>query len=398
MLRSAYVVGVGMTPFRTPRKSPNYLELGANAIRAALADADLGYDKVEQVFAAYVYGDSCSGHRVAYEVGLSGIPIFNVNSNCSSGASALYLARQAVGSGASDVALAVGFEQMPSGALVEYWPDRPSPLQRFVEVADRRVADAESPLAPKLFGAAGLEYCERYAVDSAMFAAITVKSRRHAAQNPRAIFRNPVTTEEVLASPMICAPVTRSQCCAPTCGAAAVVVVSESIMRALGSRRAVRICGQSLTSDRPSSFAGSALDAVGLGLGRLAATAAFEEAGIDPIAVDVAELHDCFTVNEVIAYEALGLCKPGAASEFIASGDNTYGGRCVTNPSGGLLSKGHPLGATGLAQCFELVSQLRGEVDARQVPDARIAVAHNIGIGSSCVVTVFERARVAAAS
>jgi sterol carrier protein 2 len=397
MLRPAYVVGVAMTPFRTPRKSPNYLELGASAIRAALTDANLSYDKIEQVFAAYVYGDSCSGHRVAYEVGLTGIPIFNVNSNCSSGASALYLARQAVGNGASEVALAVGFEQMPSGALVEYWPDRPSPLERFVEVADRRVADTGSPLAPKLFGAAGLEYCERYAVDPAMFAAITVKSRRHAAQNPRAIFREPVTAEQVLASPVICAPVTRSQCCAPTCGAAAVVVVSESIMRTLGSQRAVRISGQSLTSDRPLSFAGSALDAVGLELGRIAATAAFEEAGIDPRAVDVAELHDCFTVNEVIAYEALGLCNPGEAAEFIASGDNTYGGRCVTNPSGGLLSKGHPLGATGLAQCFELVSQLRGEVDARQVSDARIAVAHNIGIGSSCVVTVYERARVAAA-
>jgi len=398
MSSSVYVVGVGMTPFRSPRTSPNYLELGAAAVRAALADADLGYDKVEQVFAAHVYGDSCSGHRVAYEVGLTGIPIFNVNSNCSSGASALYLARQAVASGANEVALAVGFEQMPSGALVEYWKDRPSPLERFVQVADRRVSDTASPLAPKLFGAAGIEYCERYGVDSDMFAAITVKSRRHAAQNSRAIFREPLSAEDVLASPMICDPLTRSQCCAPTCGAAAVVLVSEAMMRRLGARRAIRICGQGLTTDQPSSFAGSALDAVGYELGRAAAKRAFEEAGVDPFAVDLAELHDCFTVNEVISYEAMGLCKPGEAAEFIARGDNTYGGRCVTNPSGGLLSKGHPLGATGLAQCFETVSQLRGEAGERQVANARIGATHNIGIGSSCVVTVYERARIAAAS
>jgi acetyl-CoA acetyltransferase len=390
MSRSTWIIGVGMTPFFTPRNSPNYVELGARAIREALADAGLDYARIEQVFAGYVYGDSCSGHRVAYEVGLSGVPIFNVNSNCSSGSSALHLARQAVASGAAELALAVGFEQMASGALVEHWADRPSPLERFTTIADRWLDGAAGPMAPKLFGAAGREYGERYGVDADTFGQITVKSRRHAANNPRAVFRDPLTIEEVMASPTVCQPLTRFQCCPPTSGAAAALIASEAFARRHGMARAVRMGGQALVTDRPSSFEGSAIDAVGYRIGCEAAERAFQEAGVGADEIDVAEVHDCFTVNEILAYEALGLCRPGGASEFVASGANTYGGRCVTNPSGGLISKGHPLGATGLAQCFELVTQLRGEAQARQVADARNAVAHNIGIGSTCVVTVYQ--------
>jgi len=380
-----------MTPFRSPRNSQNYVELAGVAAREALRDAGLGYADVQQVYTAYVYGDSCSGHRAIYDIGVTGVPIFNVNSNCSSGASALYLARQAIGSGALDVALVLGFEQMPAGALVEYWKDRPSPLQPYVDVVDRD-NDESAPLAPKIFGAAGKEYCGRYGVDPTFFADITVKSRRHARDNPRAMFREPLSAEQVLSTPTICRPLTRAQCCPPTCGAAAAVIVSELLLRKLGAGRAVRISGQSLETDLPLSFAGSAMDAVGYGIGRIAAKRAFEEAGISPGDVDVAELHDCFTVNEVLAYEALGLCKPGAAKEFMESGNNTYGGRCVTNPSGGLLAKGHPLGATGLAQCFELVTQLRGEAQVRQVEGAEIGVAHNVGLGSSCIVSVYQKA------
>ena len=390
-MRSAHVLGVGMTPFRSPRNSQNYVELAGVAAREALRDAGLGYADVQQVYTAYVYGDSCSGHRAIYDIGVTGVPIFNVNSNCSSGASALYLARQAIGSGALDVALVLGFEQMPAGALVEYWKDRPSPLQPYVDVVDRD-NDESAPLAPKIFGAAGKEYCGRYGVDPTFFADITVKSRRHARDNPRAMFREPLSAEQVLSTPTICRPLTRAQCCPPTCGAAAAVIVSELLLRKLGAGRAVRISGQSLETDLPLSFAGSAMDAVGYGIGRIAAKRAFEEAGISPGDVDVAELHDCFTVNEVLAYEALGLCKPGAAKEFMESGNNTYGGRCVTNPSGGLLAKGHPLGATGLAQCFELVTQLRGEAQVRQVEGAEIGVAHNVGLGSSCIVSVYQKA------
>jgi acetyl-CoA acyltransferase len=305
----------------------------------------------------------------------------------------LHLARQAVGSGAAEVALAVGFEQMVAGALVEHWADRPSPLERFTRIADRWLDGAGGPMAPKLFGAAGREYCERYGVKPDTFGQITVKSRRHAANNPRAVFRDPLTLQQVMASPAVCEPLTRFQCCPPTSGAAAALIASEAFMRRHGTIRAVRIVGQALVTDLPTSFEGSAIDAVGFQIGREAAQRAFHEAGIAASDVDLAEVHDCFTVNEVLAYEALGLCPPGGAFEFVMSGANTYGGRCVTNPSGGLISKGHPLGATGLAQCFELVTQLRGEAQARQVPKARTAVAHNIGIGSSCVVTVYQSGR-----
>lgn len=388
MTRSAWVIGVGMTPFQTPRNSRSYVQLASEAIREALGDAQLPYDAVEQAYAGYVYGDSCSGHRAAYEVGLSGVPIFNLNSNCSSGGSALFMARQAVSSGAVEVALAFGFEQMVPGALSEHWADRPSPLDAFTRVADAS-GDAHAPLAPRLFGAAAREYAARHGIGPETLAAVSVKSRRHAAANPKAVFREPLTIEQVLASPAVCGPLTRLQCCPPTCGAAAAVVASDEVVRRLAGRRAVMIAGQALVTDLPATFGDGAIAVVGYPIAREAARQAFEQAGVDPADVEVAEVHDCFTINELLAYESLGLCAEGGARSFIEDGQNTYGGRCVTNPSGGLLSKGHPLGATGLAQCAELVTQLRGEAGSRQVEGARAAAAHNIGIGSSCVVTVY---------
>ncbi len=392
MTRHVNVIGVGMTPFRTPRQSDPYTVTGRAAILDALADAGIGWNGIDQAFAAYVYGDSCSGHRVVYEAGLSGIPIFNVNSNCSSGSSALFLARQAVQSGAAECALAVGFEQMTPGALAEHWTDRPTPLEKLVEVANRTLGESSAPMAPRLFGAAGREYMERYGMPAATLAKIPVKARLHAANNPRAVFTDPLTVEQVLESPTVCDPLTRFQCCPPTCGAAAAIVCSDDFAARHGIRPAVRILAQSMVTDLPSSFEGSAMDAVGRAMGFEAARRAYEAAGLGPADVDVAELHDCFSINEVLAYEALGLCAPGEATAFIENGDNTYGGRVVTNPSGGLISKGHPLGATGLAQCFELVSQLRGRAERRQVEGARVAIAHNIGLGGACVVTVYGRA------
>ena len=392
MSRNINVIGVGMTPFKTPKHSDPYTVMGRQAIADALADAGIAYSTVNQAFAAYVYGDSCSGHRVVYDAGLSGIPIFNVNSNCSSGSSALYLARQAIESGAAECALAVGFEQMTPGALAEQWADRPTPLEKFLEVANRKLKDSTAPMAPRLFGAAGREYMEQYGMSPATLAQIPVKARRHAANNPRAVFTEQLTVEQVLASPSVCDPLTRFQCCPPTCGAAAAVLCSDEFAARHGIRPTVRLLAQSLVTDMPSSFDGSAMDAVGRAMGYEAARQAYEAAGVGPQDVDVVELHDCFSINEVLAYEALGLCAPGGAAALIENGDNTYGGRFVTNPSGGLISKGHPLGATGLAQCFELVSQLRGRAERRQVEGARIAIAHNIGLGGACVVTLYGRA------
>jgi len=382
------VVGVGMTSFKTPKTSGPYTEMGRAAIHDALADAGLAFDSIQQAYASYVYGDSCCGHRVVYEAGLTGIPIFNVNSNCSSGSSGLFLARQAILSGQADCVMAVGFEQMTPGALSEHWTDRPSPLQKFIDVANAKLGDSTGPMAPRLFGAAGVEYMEKYGMKPETFAHIPVKARLHAANNERAVFREQLTVEEVLASPAICSPVTRFQCCPPTCGAAAVILCSNEFAKRNGLSSDIRILAQSLVTDFASSFDGNAMDAVGADMGRRAAENVYEQSGLGPSDVDVVELHDCFSVNEVLAYEGLQLCAEGGAEEFILNKDNTYGGKVVTNPSGGLISKGHPLGATGLAQCFELVTQLRNQAGARQVESARIGLAHNVGIGGACVVTM----------
>ena len=223
-------------------------------------------------------------------------------------------------------------------------------------------------------------------------AKIPVKARRHAEHNPRDVFTDQLTVEDVLSSPAICDPLTRFQCCPPTCGAAAAILCTDDFALIHGLTREVRIVAQSLVTDMSSSFAGSVIEAIGADMGRHASTQVYEAAGIRPEDVDVVELHDCFSVNEVIAYEGLGLCPDGGASGFIDNGENIYGGRVVTDPSGRLISKGHPLGATGFAQCFEVINQLRGRSEKRQVEGARIGLARNIGIGGACVVTMFGRA------
>ncbi|MEK6779237.1 MAG: lipid-transfer protein [Candidatus Deferrimicrobiota bacterium] len=393
MGEKACIAGVGMIPFAKPGASDTYDVMGAGAARAALKDAGIGYSLVRQAYAGYVYGDSTCGQAAVYRLGLTGIPVINVNNNCSTGSTALFLARQAVESGSVDCALALGFEQMSAGALSEKWTDRPSPLSRFFDtVRHIRGWDEKIPMAPQLFAAAGREYRERHGTRPETFARISEKARRHAANNPYAIFRQPLTVEEILASPMVCDPVTRLQCCPPTCGAAAAVVCSASFSRRLGVDARVAIAAQAMTTDEGGSFGGSMMKLVGYDMAREASRMVYEAAGIGPGDIEVVELHDCFTANELISYEALSLTPEGTAEKFVLDGDNTYGGRVVTNPSGGLLSKGHPLGATGLAQCAELVWQLRGQAGARQVDGARHALQHNIGLGGACVVTLYEAA------
>ncbi len=390
----ARVAGVGMVPFSKPSAGGRYEDMAGTAIRAALADAGVDLADVQQAYASYVYGDSTAGQAALYGVGQTGLPVVNVNNNCASGSSALWLARQAVASGAADVVLAFGFEQMERAALVEKWADRTSPLGRFADRRDELQGLAESgvPMAAQFFGGAGQAHMDLYGTSPETFAMISVKARRHAQHNPNAVFRDLVTVEEVLASPHVYGPLTRLQCCPPTCGAAAVLLTSADYARRKGLRAPVRIAGQALTTDRSATFEGDMRHTVGYDVAAAAAQQAYAEAGIGPEDVPVVELHDCFTANELISYEALGLTPEGTAEKFILEGDNTYGGRVVTNPSGGLLSKGHPLGATGLAQCAELTWQLRGEAGARQVAGARTALQHNLGLGSACVVTVYETA------
>lgn len=394
MTRKVHVAGVGMIPFSKPGKSEPYMVMGEQAARLALDDAGVPYDAVQQAYVSYVYGDSTAGQAAIYRVGLTGIPVFNLNNNCSSGSSALFLARQAVQSGAVECAIALGFEQMVPGALKGAYDDRPSPMARFAEtMGELQGMDANAPRAAQFFGGAGRDYMRQHGIRADTFARISVKARQHAARNPLAVFRDTVTLDEVMAAPMVFEPLTRLQCCPPTCGAAAAILCSEDFARRHGLDMRVTIAAQAMTTDTPSTFAQRDMrQLVGYDMSRAAAAQVYEMAGIGPEDIDVVELHDCFTANELITYEALGLTPEGTAEKFILEGNNTYGGRVVTNPSGGLLSKGHPLGATGLAQCAELTWQLRGQADQRQVDGARLALQHNLGLGGACVVTLYQAA------
>ena len=235
---------------------------------------------------------------------------------------------------------------------------------------------------------------QRYGTTIETFAKIRAKASRHAEHNPKALMRKVVDVDEVLQSKAIWPGVlTRLMACPPTCRAAAAIVVSQEFAKRHGLRPGVRILGQAMATDRPSTFeSDSMIKLLGMDMAREAAEKAYAQAGIGPGDVDVCELHDCFAQNELLSYEALGFCAEGEAQKFVDDEDNTYGGRVVVNPSGGLLSKGHPLGATGLAQCYELTQQLRGEAGLRQVPGAQIALQHNLGLGGAAVVTVYGRA------
>ena len=392
MNENVFVAGIGMIPFTKPGASESYDVMASKAINLALEDAGLKFDVIQQAYAGYVYGDSCSGQKAIYAAGMSGIPIINVNNNCSTGSSALYLARQAVKTGAVDCALAVGFEQMSPGALQTHFDDRVSPLALFDETLDSLV-DVDLPMALRYFGGAGLQHMRRYGTTMADFARVRAKASRHASNNPLSIFRKVLTEDDVMNDKVMWPGVmTRLMACPPTCGAAAAIVASSEFMRRHSLTPQVRILSQAMTTDRPNTFdSEDMINLAGFDVAKRAATQAYEMAGVGPEDIPVVELHDCFAHNEVITYEALGLCPEGGAQKLIADGDNTYGGKFVTNPSGGLLSKGHPLGATGLAQCYELVHQLRGSAGPRQVDGARHALQQNLGLGGACVVTVYEK-------
>jgi len=394
MTSRAYVAGVGMIPFVKPGANAPYHVMGAEAAKLALVDAGLDYGSVQQAYVGYVYGDSTCGQRALYPVGMTGIPIVNVNNNCSTGSTALFLARQAIESGAADCVMALGFEQMKPGALGAVFTDRPGAFDDFDAAADKLVDAPGVPLALRYFGGAGLSHMNKYGTPLSAFAKVRAKASRHARNNPLALFRKEVTADDVMNDQVIWPGVmTRLMACPPTCGGAAAILVSEKFADQHGLNKQVRIAAQAMTTDTPSTFAaGDMMQVVGYDMARDAAKKVYEAAGIGPDDLDVIELHDCFAHNELITYEGLGLCPEGEAARFIDDGDNTYGGRIVTNPSGGLLSKGHPLGATGLAQCYELTRQLRGTAAATQVEGARIGLQHNLGLGGACVVTLYERA------
>lgn len=392
MGRKVNVIGVGMVKFQKPGASDGYEVMAGGAIREALKDAGVDFKEVQQAYAGYVFGDSTCGQRAVYTVGLTGIPVINVNNNCSTGSTALYLARQAIEGGLAECVLAVGFEQMQKGALASAWNDRTNPLDQHVDVMNAEQGVNQAPFAAQMFGGAGREYRWEHGTKRETFAKISAKARQHAAKNPYALFREVLSVEQILASDEVFDPLTRFQCCPPTCGAAAAILCSDEFAKQHGISNAVYIAGQTMKTDFESSFKGnSMIKMVGYDMAKAAASELYEKTGLGPKDVQVVELHDCFTSNELLTYEAIGLCPEGEAEKFIWDEDNTYGGRVVTNPSGGLLSKGHPLGATGLAQCTELVWHLRGTAGERQVQGAKVALQHNLGLGGACVMTMYRR-------
>ena len=395
--RRVFVVGVGMTKFEKPgSKDWDYPDMAKSAGERALADSCVPYAEVEQVAVGYCYGDSTCGQRAVYQLGMTGVPIYNVNNNCATGSTALFMARQFVAGGLNECVMAMGFEKMERGSLGTKYDDRTIPLDRHMGAMMDLRDYTGAPPAPWMFGNAGTEHNERYGSTPTHMAKIAVKNHKHSVNNPYSQFRDEYSLEQVLAAKTVSGPLTKLQCCPTSDGAGAAVVCSEAFVIKHGLQgQAVEIVGMSMKTDFPSTFdEASSMTQVGVDMTKAAAAHALGEARLSAADVSVVELHDCFSANELVTYEGLGLCGTGEAGDWIDAGENTYGcspAGCVVNPSGGLISKGHPLGATGLAQCAELCWQLRGEADKRQVSGATVALQHNLGLGGAVVVVVYRR-------
>ena len=378
-----FVIGVGMTKFE--RCERDVKDLAGDATWDALKDAGIGYDEIGQAFVGYINGMSTLGQQALYRVGMTGIPVYNVNNNCSTGSTALYMAYNAVRFGQNDAVLALGFEKMQKGPLENQLPG----LEKLKEETEK---EKKPPIAARMFGDAGRDHMEKYGTKKETFAKIAVKNHRHSVNNPRSQYQEACTIEEVFASRLIYDPLTILQCCPTSDGAAAAVLVSEDYLKKHATPNAVEIVGMQMTTDKMDDFSRGAIGMVGMGMTERAAKSVYEQAGAGPEDVRVIELHDCFSTNELITYEGLGLCKEGEGEKLVEDDATSYGGKWVVNPSGGLLSKGHPLGATGLAQCAELNWQLRGQAEQRQVEGAKLALQHNLGLGGACVVTMYKKA------
>ena len=394
MAGRVFVVGVGMTKFEKPgrREGWDYPQMAKESGTNALGDAGIDFEKVEAAYVGYVYGDSTSGQRAVYELGMTGIPVINVNNNCSTGSTAMYLAAESIRGGRADCVLALGFEKMQPGSLSATHEDREQPMMKHI-LALAEISEVAFPPAPWMFGAAGREHMKLYGSTAEQFAKIGYKNHKHSVNNPYAQFQDEYTLEQIQQSRMVYDPLTKLQCSPTSDGSGAAILASEAFVERHGlAARAVEIVGQAMTTDFASTFDGTAKNLVGFDMSRQAARQVYDQSGLGPEHFQVIELHDCFSANELLTYEALGLCAEGEGGKLVDNNDTTYGGRWVVNPSGGLISKGHPLGATGLAQCAELTWQLRGTAERRQVDGVTAALQHNIGLGGAAVVTAYQLA------
>jgi sterol carrier protein 2 len=392
--RNVYVLGVGMTKFIKPRGKVDYTELGYEAGIKALLDAQVNYDEIDAGVACYCYGDSTCGQRVFYQFGMTSVPIYNVNNNCSTGSTGLQLGRTMIAGGQAEAVMVVGFEKMNPGSLSTYFQDRENPTGTFGIMMAQTRGVSKAPGAAQLFGNAGREYKEKFGATNEDFGEIARINHEHSKRNPYSQFQDDYTLDQIMQSPTVYEPLTKLQCCPTSDGGAAAILVSQDFLDARPELKdqAVLIAGQTLRTDNPSAFSRSSMDLVGFEMTKGAAKIALDEAGVTVDDIKVVELHDCFSANQMVTIDALGLSEHGKAHEMVRRGDITYGGKMVINPSGGLISKGHPLGATGIAQCAELVWHLRGWANNRLIDGTKSVLQHNLGLGGAVVVTVYQRA------
>ena len=398
MPEDVWVVGVAMTPFgRAPDQ--DVVDLGTAAALASLADAGVGMPAMDLLAVGNrldLAGPGGGlGHRLAREIGQTGLPIYHCMAACASGAAALRTAVMAIKAGEADFGIAIGVEKMAGlGLLVGTRPDGEGPFSPSGR--DGAICETEGLLGssslPAVFAEAGLDYERTHpGVTVSQFARVAEKNHWHSTLNPLAQYQKAYGLEEILEAPMVSYPNTTLMCCPNADGAAAVVVVSGAALRRLDpiqQRRAVKITASVAASD---PWSGSGVVPDFNTPTRSAADQAYESAGVGPEDLDLVELHDCFATAEFLHYENLRLCEDGGAADFIDSGAPWRDGRTPVNVSGGLLSKGHPVGATGIANVYEVVTHLRGEAGARQIEDARVGLTHVVGLGTTCIVHILER-------
>jgi acetyl-CoA acyltransferase len=380
-MSDVYVVGTDMIKFgRFPNRS--IAEMGGEAALMALDDCGLGIADMQALYCGNLFEASGGvGQRVLREIGQTGIPVVNVANACATGATAFREGWMAIKAGIYDIVLAVGVEQMGSGLLGGG--------------GGREGISTEGLLGsgtmPSVFAHVGLEHTRQYGTTFEQFAKVSVKNHHHSTLNPKAMYQKETPLEEVMGAEMISYPNTKLMCSVNVDGSAAAVLCSEKKAKELGLMgRAVKVRASALASDPYTDRNIAMMDFNAVT--KLAAKSAYDMAGLGPDDVDLIELHDCFATAEIVHYENLGLCKPGEAGRMIDSGETALGGRVPVNVSGGLLSKGHPLGATGIANIYEITTHLRGEAGNRQVAGAKIGMTHVVGAGSACAVHILEKA------
>ena len=378
-MSDVYILGVDMIKFgRFPDRSvPN---IGAEAALMALDDAGLSIEDMQALYCGNLgQASGMVGQRILQEIGQTGIPVVNCANACATGATAFREAWTSIKAGLYDVVLAVGVEQMGKGLLGGTGAGKGIPKEGLLG----------SGTMPAVFAEAGMEHSRNHGTTFEQFAKISVKNHHHSTMNPKAMYQIETPLEDVMNAEMISYPNTKLMCSVNVDGSAAAVLVSEKKAKELGMERAVKVKASIITSD-PYQERDLVMPDVNT-CTRKAAKEAYEMAGVGPEDINLVELHDCFATAEMLHYENLGLCKDGEAGRMIDDGEVELGGRVPVNVSGGLLSKGHPLGATGIANIYEVSTHLRGEAGERQVEGARLGLTHVIGLGSACGIHILEK-------